>query len=120
MNQYVSVLKKYFVLQGRARRSEYWMFALFNFAIGILVAGLDVLMANALKTPPVMLGFVYSLGVVCPTFCVNVRRLHDIGRSGWWLLIGLIPIIGAIVLLIFSVLDSQPGDNKYGPNPKAA
>jgi uncharacterized membrane protein YhaH (DUF805 family) len=66
-----------------------------------------------------LLGTLYSLAVLIPGIAVSVRRLHDINRSGWWLLIGLIPIIGAIILLIFTAKDSQPGENQYGPNPKA-
>lgn len=65
-----------------------------------------------------VLTFLYSLGVLLPSLAVGVRRLHDTGRSGWWLLIGLIPIIGTIILLVFLCLDSQDGDNKYGPYPK--
>ncbi len=65
-----------------------------------------------------MLGIIYSLAVLVPSLAVTVRRLHDTDRTGWWLLIGLIPIIGAIVLLVFTLLDSTPGDNKYGANPK--
>ena len=66
-----------------------------------------------------LLGTLYSLAVLIPSIAVSVRRLHDINRSGWWLLIGLIPIIGAIILLIFAAKDSQPGENQYGPNPRA-
>jgi len=66
-----------------------------------------------------LLGTLYSLAVLIPSIAVSVRRLHDINRSGWWLLIGLIPIIGAIILLIFAATDSQPGENQYGPNPRA-
>jgi len=66
-----------------------------------------------------LLGTLYSLAVLIPSIAVSVRRLHDINRRGWWLLIGLIPIIGAIILLIFAAKDSQPGENQYGPNPRA-
>ena len=67
-----------------------------------------------------MLGGIYTLAIIIPTFAVAFRRLHDTDRSAWWLLIGLVPIVGSIVLLIFFVLDSTPGDNRFGPNPKAA
>ena len=65
-----------------------------------------------------LLSGLYWLAIIVPSNPVGVRRLHDIGKSGWWLLIGLIPLVGAIVLLVFAVFDSQPGDNQYGPNPK--
>lgn len=120
MNQYLSVLKKYFVLQGRARRSEYWMFVLVNLLISIALTAVDAVLIKSLRLPFGILSAIYTIGIICPSFCVGVRRLHDVGRSGWWLLIALIPLIGALVLLIFSVLDSQPADNKYGPNPKTA
>jgi len=113
MNWYFEVLKKYAVFNGRARRQAFWMFFLFNFIIGLVLAILEAIV-------PVIrfIGIIYGLGVLIPYLAVGVRRLHDTGRTGWWLLIGLIPIVGEIVLLIFFVLDSQPSDNKYGPNPK--
>jgi uncharacterized membrane protein YhaH (DUF805 family) len=115
VNWYMAVLKNYAGFSGRARRTEYWMFALFSF---IITAVLD-LIGMAVKLGA-YLGLIYGLLVLIPTLAVGVRRLHDTGRSGWWLLIGLIPIIGAIILIVFMVLDSEPGDNKYGPNPKQA
>jgi uncharacterized membrane protein YhaH (DUF805 family) len=111
----MAVLKNYAGFSGRARRTEYWMFALFNF---IITAVLDLIgMAVKLGT---YLGLIYGLLVLIPGLAVGVRRLHDTGRSGWWLLIAIIPIIGAIILIVFMVMDSEPGDNKYGPNPKQA
>ena len=120
MNWYLDVLKKYAVFSGRARRKEYWMFFLFNLIITVVLILIDSLMGTF--SPQAGLGLLsglYSLAVLIPSIAVTVRRLHDTGRSGWWILIGLIPIIGTIVLLIFMVLDSQPGENQYGPNPKA-
>lgn len=115
VNWYMAVLKNYAGFSGRARRTEYWMFALFNF---IITAVLDLIgMAVKLGT---YLGLIYGLLVLIPGLAVGVRRLHDTGRSGWWLLIAIIPIIGAIILIVFMVMDSEPGDNKYGPNPKQA
>ncbi len=115
MNWYLGVLKKYAEFSGRARRTEYWMFVLFNLIISAVIGVIDrsVLGSNAL-------GIIYSLAVLIPSLAVSVRRLHDTGRSGWWLLIGLVPILGWIVLLVFAVQDSQPGANQYGPNPKGA
>jgi len=115
MNYYLEVLKKYAVFSGRARRKEYWMFILFNFIAYAILGFIEVLLGI-----PAILSSIYGLAVLIPSLAVCVRRLHDSGRSGWWILIGLLPLVGFIVLLIFMVLDSQPGDNQYGPNPKGA
>ena len=115
MNWYLEVLKKYAVFSGRARRKEYWMFFLFNLII-LFVIGL----VEGFAGSPGIVGMLYSLGVLIPGIAVSVRRLHDTDRSGWWILIGLVPLIGAIVLLVFMVLDSKPDENQYGPNPKTA
>jgi uncharacterized membrane protein YhaH (DUF805 family) len=115
MNWYLDVLKKYAVFNGRARRTEYWMFFLFNIIIAIVLAVIEGIIGS-----PGVLGLIYGLAVLLPGIGVSIRRLHDTNRSGWWLLIGLVPVIGAIVLLVFFVQDSQPGENQYGPNPKAA
>jgi uncharacterized membrane protein YhaH (DUF805 family) len=107
------VLKNYVGFQGRARRKEYWMFVLFSAIISIVLSIIDAI-ANLSS----VLSGIYSLAVFLPSLAVSVRRLHDTGRSGWWILIGLIPLIGAIILLVFTCQDSQENDNKYGPNPK--
>lgn len=114
MDWYVGVLKKYVDFTGRARRKEYWMFVLINFLIALAIGIVDAMIGWG------VLGFVYALAVFLPSIAVTVRRLHDTGRTGWWILIALVPLIGIIVIIIFTVLDSQPGDNAYGPNPKAA
>lgn len=111
---YVEVLRKYAVVTGRAARKEYWMFCLVNFIISFGITILGAITHLNLG----LLSFLYSLAIIIPSICVSIRRLHDTGRSGWWLLIGLIPLIGGIVLLIFMIIDSQPGANQYGPNPK--
>jgi uncharacterized membrane protein YhaH (DUF805 family) len=113
MNWYLDVLKKYAVFEGRARRREYWMFFLFNFIVALVLGIVDG-MLNTL-----FISTIYSLAVIIPSLAVGVRRLHDTGRSGWWWLIAFIPLIGAIVLLVFFVQDSVE-DNEYGPNPKRA
>jgi len=113
MNWYLAVLKKYAVFTGRAHRREYWMFFLFNLIIAFAIGLIEGVIGS-----PGIIGMLYVLAVFLPGLAVSMRRLHDIGKSGWWLLIGLIPLIGAIVLLIFMVQDSRPGDNAYGPNPK--
>jgi uncharacterized membrane protein YhaH (DUF805 family) len=115
VNWYLDVLKKYAVFTGRARRKEYWMFALFNVIIAIALGIIEGIVGG-----PGVLGGLYGLAVLIPSIAVGVRRLHDTGRSGWWILIGLVPVIGFIVLIVFFVADSQPGTNGYGPNPKGA
>lgn len=120
MNWYLQALKKYTVFTGRARRREYWFFVLFNILISAALGVVDYFTRTYNAEYGIgLLGAVYALGVLLPAIAVTVRRLHDTGRSGWWLLIVLVPIIGGIVLLVFMVLDGQPGDNQYGPSPKA-
>ncbi len=113
MNWYLEVIKKYAVFDGRARRTEYWMFFLFNIIIAFGLGFIEGLVGS-----PGILGMLYALAVLIPGIAVSVRRLHDTNRSGWFLLIGLIPIIGTIVLIIFFAQDSDPGSNDYGENPK--
>ena len=97
-----SVLSKYATFSGRAQRSEYWWWVLF------MILWIWIPIVN------IVLGLIFLI----PSLAVQVRRLHDIGRSGWWWFIGMIPIIGGIVLLVFYLTDSQTGENQYGPNPK--
>jgi len=119
MNWYIEALKKYAVFGGRARRKEYWFFALFNIIISIVLAVIDGVTGSFSAEAGVgLLGGIYTLAVLIPGIAVSVRRLHDTDRSGWWLFIALIPLIGAIVLLVFMVQDSKPGQNQYGANPK--
>jgi len=119
MNWYIGVLKKYAVFSGRARRKEYWFFVLFTILISIVLAIIDRFTGTySAEYGMGLLGGLYTLAVLLPSIGVTIRRLHDTGRSGWWILLVLIPLIGAIVLLVFMVLDSQPGTNEYGPNPK--
>ena len=120
MNWYLDVLKKYAVFSGRARRKEYWMFVLVNVIITFVLGFIDGIVGTTLGNDMGLLSTLYTVAVLLPSLAVGVRRLHDTGRSGWWLLIALVPIIGAIVLLVFWVQDSQAGDNQYGPNPKVA
>lgn len=115
MSWYLEVLKKYAVFSGRARRTEYWMFVLFNFIFCIVASVLDSVLFRGVG---VLYGL-YALAVLIPSLAVSVRRLHDVGKSGWFLLVGLIPIAGFIWLLILMCLDSVPGSNEYGPYPKA-
>ncbi|MDD5437574.1 MAG: DUF805 domain-containing protein [Patescibacteria group bacterium] len=117
MNEYISVLKKYVVFSGRAGRREYWMFFLFNLIAIIILAIIDRLVWGDKNMS--VLGSLYSLAVLLPSLGVAFRRLHDTNRSGWWILISLIPIIGTIVLIVLLALRGDKGNNKYGPEPKA-
>ena len=115
MNYYAICLKKYAEFAGRARRKEYWMFVLVNFLIAIAISiGGGIL---GLEEGTAVISGLYSLAVLVPGIAVTVRRLHDTGRSGWWMLIALIPIAGPIAMLIFLCGVSKPGENEYGPNP---
>jgi len=112
MNWYLHVLKNYANFNGRARRQEYWMFFLINFIITVVLSFFEM------KTGLFGISMVYGLAVLVPSLAVAVRRLHDTDRSGWWLLVGLIPILGVIVLLIFFIMDGTPGNNRFGASPK--
>lgn len=141
MNDYLEVLRKYAVFSGRSRRREYWFFALFNLIVSLVLGLLDNLLGTPMvpladfAVPPGMTGpggaavpedvfavgllsLLYGLAVFVPGIAVTVRRLHDVGRSGWWLLLVFIPVIGGVVLFVFTLIDSEPGENRYGPNPK--
>jgi uncharacterized membrane protein YhaH (DUF805 family)/Tfp pilus assembly major pilin PilA len=112
MNWYLAALRNYATFSGRARRREYWYFVLFNSLIAVGIAAVDAL--TDFKLPSA----IYNIAMFIPSIAVFFRRLHDTGRSGWWWLIGLVPVVGWIVILIFLVQDSQAGDNRFGPNPK--
>ena len=120
MNWFLMALKNYVGFSGRSRRSEYWYFTLFYLVIAIVLSVLDgILFGGSVdgKGTPVLSGL-FMLAMLLPSIAVGIRRLHDTDRSGWWLLIGMIPILGTIVLIVFFVQDSKPGDNRFGPNPK--
>ncbi|KZY60199.1 hypothetical protein A3742_09140 [Oleiphilus sp. HI0071] len=120
MNWYLTVLKKYAVFEGRSRRKEYWFFVLISTIVGSCFIMIDRQMGN--YDPETQVGFLhslYSLLVLLPTVALSVRRLHDTGRSGWWLLLLFLPIIGWIVLLIFYVLKGDEGSNRFGQDPVA-
>lgn len=119
MSWYFAVLKKYAVFSGRARRKEYWFFFLFTILASLILAIVDNLIGTFDQRQGIgLLGGIYSLAVLIPSLAVTVRRLHDTDRSGWWILIAFLPLIGAIVLLVFMVLDSNEHENRFGPNPK--
>jgi len=120
MNWYLEVLRKYAVFSGRARRKEYWMFFLFNMTIFCVLSAIEGILRIAPQTNGSVLASIYALGVLIPGIAVGVRRLHDTNRSGWWLLLALVPLVGTVVLIVFMVQDSQNGDSRYGQNPKQA
>ncbi|OZM78130.1 DUF805 domain-containing protein [Pseudonocardia sp. MH-G8] len=121
MQWYLKVLRQYVDFAGRSRRTEYWMFVLFSAIIAIVLAGLDNLLGLSFSAGSSgVLGLLYSLAVLLPGLGVTVRRLHDTGRSGWWVLIALIPVIGAIVLIVFLATAGNTATNSYGPDPKAS
>lgn len=107
------VFERYAVFEGRAGRAEYWWFFLANFLIGLVIQILAGV-SDAL----VILSVIYSLALLIPGLAVAVRRLHDTNKSGWWLLIALVPLVGIIVLIVFLATDGDPGANQYGnPDP---
>jgi uncharacterized membrane protein YhaH (DUF805 family) len=115
MDLMLQPLRKYAQFTGRARRSEYWLFFLFYVVIAVVAVLLDELALHGLPALQVLV----SLALLVPGLAVGFRRLHDIDRSAWWMLIGFIPLIGAIVLLVFAVLPGTIGPNRFGPDPKA-
>ena len=123
MNWYLKVLNQYSDFNSRARRKEYWMFALLNLIISLAIVGIDNALGLSFNYTGNVSGsgvfnLLYILLILIPILAVAVRRLHDIGKSCWMLLIGLIPLVGAIWLLILLLKDSEAGENKYGANPK--
>jgi uncharacterized membrane protein YhaH (DUF805 family) len=113
-------LRRYAQFNGRARRAEYWQFYLFLVVITVLVAAL-VFSGFKDWSPDDKEAIVYAivflpLGV--PGIAVSVRRMHDSSRTGWWLLIGLVPIVGGLIFFVLSVLDGTAGPNRFGPDPK--
>lgn len=116
MHWYLEPWRKYLEYEGRARRREYWSFTLGNVLIAFALVGLGTGVSESIFA-------VYSLfmlATIIPSLMVGIRRLHDTGRSGWWLLISLVPLVGGLILLVFFLFDSEPGSNEYGPNPKGA
>lgn len=119
MEWYLKVIRQYADFNGRARRKEYWMFILFNLIFAIAAMLLDTLLGiNFAEGTGGPLYILYALFALIPGLAVAVRRLHDIGKSGWMLLIAFIPLIGAIWLIVLMCTDSDSGSNEYGPNPK--
>ena len=111
---YMEALNKYVEFEGRSRRKEYWTFVLVNSAISIILSALDSTIGFGFG----FLGLLFYLAILLPSIAVSVRRLHDIGKSGLWLLLAFVPIVN-LVLIYFFLLDSETGSNEYGANPKA-
>ena len=112
MNWYIKVLKQYVDFSGRAQRTEFWMFTLFNLIVSVGLAIIDAVLGLGFLQP------IYALAVLLPAIAVGARRLHDTNRSGWWLLLAFLPLIGIIILIVFWVQDSQAGDNAFSRTPK--
>jgi len=119
-----SFWKRYRDFGGRSRRSEYWFIQLFLVVTNIAVAIIDLALMGwdvdrfIANGGGGIVGLVWILVTIVPALAVLVRRLHDTGKSGWWVLVGFLPLVGAILLLVFTVTDSSPGENKFGPSPK--
>ena len=122
MGWFVLALKKYAVFRGRSRRREYWFFALFSLLLLLLVLTFIATATGTFdsSTGVGLLSGIFYLAIFVPSIAVSVRRLHDIDRTGWWVLLGFVPLVGTTVLLTFAVLDGTPGSNRFGPNPKTA
>lgn len=126
MQWYLKVLRQYADFSGRARRTEFWMFVLFNAIAIVILTILDNLFGlssssmygGSIYVSGGILTALYQLAVLVPSLAVGARRLHDTGRSGWWQLIGLIPLVGIIVLIVFWATDGDPSPNQHGVNPK--
>ncbi|WP_027480490.1 DUF805 domain-containing protein [Deinococcus pimensis] len=126
MNEYLHVLRNYATFTGRARRREFWMFTLVQTVISVvfgilfgITGGLneDLTISPAFGLFSVVFAL-YALATFVPTLAVTVRRLHDTGKSGWFYLITFVPAVGSLIVLIFTIMDSEPGTNKWGPSPK--
>ncbi|MEM7160971.1 MAG: DUF805 domain-containing protein [Bacteroidota bacterium] len=119
MKWYLKVLKQFADFKGRARRTEYWMFTLFNIIFAFVTIMLDGLLGSSLGGEVYGVFYLlYTLAMLIPNLAVSVRRLHDTGKTGWMILVGLIPIIGGIWLLVLYCTEGDIGANKYGPDPK--
>ena len=114
------VLENYTNFTGRARRAEFWWYFLANLIISIVFNIVDAVLGTGMGAGLGVIGFIYSLAVIVPGIAVGVRRLHDTDKSGWWMLLVFIPLVGIIVLIVFWATDAPPGPNKYGPSEKYA
>jgi uncharacterized membrane protein YhaH (DUF805 family) len=121
MDWFFTVIKKYAVFSGRAGRPEYWYFTLIYLLASVLLTFFDIIAGTYnQKTDIGLLSTIFFLALLCPVFAVTVRRLHDIGKSGWWMLISIVPIVGIIVLLVFVCKLGDSTTNRFGPRPDPA
>ena len=119
MNWFIKCLQNYANFSGRARRKEYWFFVLFNVIFSIAAMILDNLLGLTFQDQAYGPFYcIYGLAMFIPGLAVSIRRLHDIGRSGWYFLLALIPCVGGIILLVFDLTPGDVGENQYGPDPK--
>jgi len=118
MKWYLHALRKYAVFEGRARRREYWIFELMNSAIALALFLLAVALGKAGYPYFLSLPFIYIAATMIPSLSGLIRRLHDTNHSGWWFWISALPVVGPFILLGMTVTDSDPGENRFGPNPK--
>ena len=118
MKWYLQALRKYAVFEGRARRREYWTFELMNSAIVLALFVMAVMLGKAGYPYFLSLPFLYAIATTIPSLASTVRRLHDTNRSGWWLFISAVPAVGPLILFVMTVRDSDPLENRFGPNPK--
>lgn len=124
MEWYLKVMRdNYANFNGRARRKEYWMFTLFYILLVLACAfALALLVATGPYSLTILVAIIFItviLAHVVPSIALSVRRLHDVGQSGWFLLLAFIPYIGNLIIFVFSVIEGNKGTNKYGPDPKA-
>jgi uncharacterized membrane protein YhaH (DUF805 family) len=118
MQWFIKVIKN-FSFRGRARRKEYWMFTLFVVVIAIVLEFADTALGTYLGSPDLgLLTLSFFVLIAVQAIAVSVRRLHDTGRTAWWLLIQFVPYLGTIVWLVFAILPGQDGENRFGPDPK--
>lgn len=113
-----SCFRKYVTFSGRAARSEYWWFILFTALVGFVLGFADAAIFGSDPTEASPLTSIFSLIIFLPTISVQVRRLHDLDKSGWWYWIALIPLIGAIILFVWNISGGTLGDNRFGPSTR--
>ncbi len=121
MDFYLDAWRNFANFSGRATRQQYWMFILINLIIAFILGFIDSVFGTYSEEAGIgLLGGIYTLAVLVPSIAILIRRLHDTSRSGWWLLLFLIPIIGPLALLVFAILDSTAEENQWGPSIKYA
>lgn len=118
MSWYISVFRNYDDFSGRARRKEYWLFLLTNMVLVCVAAILDYVVGTHEITSLGVFGLLFVAAITIPSWAVAVRRLHDSSRSGWWLLVSVVPFVGLLVAIVLLLLPGTPGENEYGQDPR--